>query len=78
MSFLNKTGLERLWQHIILKLGDKVDKVDGKGLSTNDYTTAEKEKLASLTPITVDDVIESLPTYGGETIVTYDGEVERI
>lgn len=29
-------------------LADKVDKVDGKGLSTNDYTTAEKEKLASL------------------------------
>lgn len=27
----------------------KVDKVEGKGLSTNDYTTAEKEKLASLT-----------------------------
>lgn len=26
----------------------KVDKVTGKGLSTNDYTTAEKQKLASL------------------------------
>ena len=25
----------------------KVDKVDGKGLSTNDYTTAEKNKLAA-------------------------------
>lgn len=29
-------------------LNSKVDKVDGKGLSTEDYTTAEKEKLASL------------------------------
>ena len=29
-------------------IGDKVDKVDGKGLSTNDYTTAEKEKLAGI------------------------------
>lgn len=29
-------------------LNNKVDKVDGKGLSTNDYTTAEKNKLASL------------------------------
>lgn len=29
-------------------LGNKVDKVEGKDLSTNDYTTAEKEKLASL------------------------------
>lgn len=26
----------------------KVDKVNGKGLSTNDYTTAEKEKLAGI------------------------------
>lgn len=29
-------------------VGDKVDKVSGKGLSSNDYTTVEKEKLASL------------------------------
>lgn len=29
-------------------LDNKVDKVSGKGLSTNDYTTPEKEKLASL------------------------------
>ena len=27
---------------------DKVDKVTGKGLSTNDYTTEEKEKLAGI------------------------------
>ena len=29
-------------------LGNKVDKVTGKGLSTNDYTTAEKNKLAAI------------------------------
>lgn len=29
-------------------LEDKVDKVTGKGLSTNDYTTAEKSKLAGI------------------------------
>lgn len=29
-------------------LGGKVDKVDGKGLSTEDFTTAEKNKLAGL------------------------------
>lgn len=29
-------------------LADKVDKVAGKGLSSNDYTTAEKNKLAGL------------------------------
>ena len=29
-------------------LANKVDKVSGKGLSTNDYTTAEKDKLAGI------------------------------
>lgn len=29
-------------------LDNKVDKVSGKGLSTNDYTTADKEKLAGI------------------------------
>ena len=48
MAFLDKTGLEHLWAHIITKLGDKVDKVSGKGLSTNDYTTEEKNKLAGI------------------------------
>lgn len=30
------------------ELNKKVDKVDGKGLSTNDYTTAEKNKLGGI------------------------------
>lgn len=34
-------------------LSAKVDKVSGKGLSTNDYTTAEKNKLAGLATDTV-------------------------
>ena len=29
-------------------IGKKVDKVDGKGLSTNDFTTAEKNKLSGI------------------------------
>ena len=48
MSFLNTEGLERFWQHVVLRLGTKVDKVEGKGLSTEDFTTEEKEKLATL------------------------------
>lgn len=48
MAFLNKAGVERLWAHIISKLGEKVDIVEGKGLSTNDYTTVEKNKLAGI------------------------------
>lgn len=30
------------------QLSNKVDKVSGKGLSTNDYTTAEKQKLSGI------------------------------
>ena len=33
---------------VATQIGEKVDKVDGKGLSTNDFTTAEKSKLASV------------------------------
>lgn len=33
---------------IATQIGAKVDKVDGKGLSTNDYTTSEKNKLKGI------------------------------
>jgi hypothetical protein len=59
-------------------LDDKVDKETGKGLSTNDYTTVEKTKLASIaegaevnvqsnwaqTTTTADDYIKNKPTLG--------------
>lgn len=34
--------------YVDAKVGDKVDKVEGMGLSTNDFTTAEKNKLGQL------------------------------
>lgn len=48
MAFLSNAGLERLWTKITDKLSTKVDKVDGKGLSTNDYTTVEKISFLEL------------------------------
>lgn len=53
------TGITRLWQNFLQKLNDtvstinsslenKVDKINGKGLSTNDYTTTEKNKLSGI------------------------------
>lgn len=49
---LDENGLAHLWQRIKLlvtnKVSSKVDKVDGKGLSTNDYTNEEKTKLAGI------------------------------
>lgn len=44
-------GIKQLcefWQAIKAQLNLKVDKVTGKGLSTNDFTTAEKDKLAGI------------------------------
>ena len=34
----------------------KVDKVDGKGLSTNDYTDEEKEKLNNISTVTISEL----------------------
>lgn len=51
---------------IVNQIGNKVDKVDGKGLSTNDYTTAEKNKLSGIetgaNKIIVDSVLSSTST----------------
>ena len=41
-KFLTLTGLEHVWNTVKERLNSKVDKVDGKGLSTNDLTTALK------------------------------------
>lgn len=51
-QFLTKDGLSHVWLALKSKLNAKVDKVDGKQLSTNDYTTAEKNKLAGLSNYT--------------------------
>lgn len=52
----------------------KVDKVEGKGLSTNDYTNAEKTKLAGLSNYT-------LPTASADALggikIGYSGTTER-
>ena len=48
MPFLDLEGLQILWSNITSKLADKVDTVEGKQLSTNDYTNEEKSKLSSL------------------------------
>ena len=48
-SALNSTSTNPVQNKVVnTALGNKVDKVSGKGLSTNDYTTTEKEKLAGI------------------------------
>ena len=66
-KYLDENGLTYLWTKI---KGTFVAQVSGKGLSTNDYTTAEKNKLAGLSNYTH-------PTYTAKTNglykITIDG-----
>ena len=45
MAWMDTDGLRYLWSKVVAKF---VRKESGKGLSTNDYTTAEKNKLAGI------------------------------
>lgn len=45
VNFLNESGLQKFWTKIVNKF---VAKEEGKGLSSNDYTTTEKNKLAGI------------------------------
>lgn len=47
-KYLDMNGLTYLWEQIKARMLTKVDKVDGKDLSTNDYTTEEKNKLTGI------------------------------
>lgn len=61
------------------KLTTKVDKVEGKGLSTNDYTTAEKTKLAGLSnydDTEVKGLISSEAEIRQNAVATLQGEID--
>lgn len=64
--YLDETGLAYFWSKLKDLFNGKVDKVSGKGLSTNDYTTTEKNKLAGIaegaTKVTVDASLSSTST----------------
>lgn len=47
-KYLDQDGLLYFWQQLKNLFAGKVDKVSGKGLSANDYTTTEKNKLAGI------------------------------
>ena len=64
IEYLDKSGLTLLISKIKTALGGKVDAVSGKGLSTNDYTTAEKSKLSGIASGAQANVIESVKVNG--------------
>lgn len=58
------------------ELAKKVDKVSGKGLSTNDYTTAEKNKLARIADEAQKNVIEKILVNSVEQTVSAQKAVD--
>lgn len=63
-KFLDYTGLNYFWGKIKNLLDKKVEKVDGKGLSTNDYTATEKTKLAGIASGAQVNVLEGIQING--------------
>lgn len=59
-KFLDKSGLTYFWSKLKILFSGKVDKETGKGLSTNDYTTAEKTKLAGIETGANNTVVDSV------------------
>lgn len=69
-KYIDENGLLYYDQKVKARLDDKVDKVDGKGLSTNDYTTEEKTKLTGIAEGAQVNVIESIELNGTTFTIT--------
>lgn len=63
-KYLTLEGLQSFWSGVKAKLATKVDKVEGKGLSTNDLTDELKAKYDAAQA----NVIESIKVNGGEAL----------
>lgn len=70
LKALSFEGLTYYHNKIKTLLSGKVDKEDGKGLSSNDYTTAEKQKLAGIETGADANVIETVQVNGSALSVT--------
>ena len=69
-KYLDSTGLALVWAKIKELVATKVDKVDGKGLSTNDYTSDEKTKLAGIAAGAQTNVLEGIQKNGTTVSIT--------
>lgn len=69
-KFLDDSGLAYLWLKIKTLVATKVDKVDGKGLSSNDYTSDEKTKLANVAAGAQVNVLEGIQKNGQNVTIT--------
>ena len=67
-KYLDNDGLLYLWSlikaHVTNSVANKVDKVSGKALSSNDYTDEEKAKLGGIATGAQVNKIESIKVKG--------------
>lgn len=69
-KYLDENGLLYFWQNLKSLLGGKVDKETGKGLSSNDYTTADLTKLSGIEAGAEVNIIESILVNGTPATVS--------
>ena len=73
LSELTDDGTHRLVTDAQRKAWDgKVDKVDGKGLSSNDYTNADKQKLAGIESDAQKNKVTSVNGMTGDVVIDVD------
>lgn len=70
-------GISQIKQQVADLEQNKEDKVEGKGLSTEDYTTQEKNKLASLQNYNDDEVRELISALNLR-LTTLEGDYEAL
>ena len=59
-KYIDSNGLLYFWQKLKTMFAGKVDKIDGKGLSTNDFTNDLQSKLTNLPSTAAENIIESI------------------
>lgn len=68
-NFVSYGDAETILTSYANEVAGKVDKVTGKGLSTEDYTTAEKTKLANMTSLTGTIYTDSVKDINGKYLL---------
>lgn len=71
----NTSALNTAVANLQALINGKVDAVNGKGLSTNDYTTTEKTKLAGIAAGAQVNVINGIQTHDGTPLTPQNGIV---
>lgn len=80
-KYLDQNGILYVWTKIKALLGGKVDKVEGKGLSTNDLTDELKEKILNAGTGSFDGQYSSLygkPAINGTELKSGNNTLEEL